>query len=129
MRIALASYRSKPHSGGQGVYVRQLSRALVGLGHDVEVFSGPPYPELDAGIRLTRLPSLDLYRPEDPFRRPRLSEFHDRFDVLEYAVMCTGGFPEPRTFSLRLAPTAPRSDRRVRRPPRQPDPRPRFADD
>ena len=41
MRIALMSYRSKPHCGGQGVYVRHLSRELVALGHTVEVFSGP----------------------------------------------------------------------------------------
>ena len=47
MRVALLSYRSKPHCGGQGVYVRHLSRELVRLGHDVEVFSGPPYPDLD----------------------------------------------------------------------------------
>ena len=47
MRIALSSYRSKPHSGGQGIYVRHLSRELAALGHDVTVFSGPPYPELD----------------------------------------------------------------------------------
>ena len=32
MRVALLSYRSKPHCGGQGVYVRQLSRELVRLG-------------------------------------------------------------------------------------------------
>ena len=51
MRIALLSYRSKPHCGGQGVYVRHLSRELVALGHDVEVFSGQPYPELDPGVR------------------------------------------------------------------------------
>ena len=103
MRVALASYRSKPHSGGQGIYVRNLSRELVALGHDVEVFSGPPYPELDPGVRLTRLPSLDLYRPEDPFRRPARREFRDRVDVLEFLTMCTGGFPEPRTFGMRLA--------------------------
>ena len=47
MRIALLSYRSKPHCGGQGIYVRHLSRELVNLGHSVEVFSGQPYPELD----------------------------------------------------------------------------------
>src|SRR6516164_11049548 len=35
MRIALLSYRSKTHCGGQGVYVRHLSRGLVELGHDV----------------------------------------------------------------------------------------------
>ncbi len=103
MRIALLSYRSKPHCGGQGVYVRHLSRELVALGHDVEVFSGQPYPELDPGVGLTKLPSLDLYREPDPFRTPRLSEYRDAIDVLEVATMYTAGFPEPLTFSLRAA--------------------------
>jgi glycosyltransferase involved in cell wall biosynthesis len=103
LRIALLSYRSKPHSGGQGIYVRALSRELIELGHRVEVLSGQPYPELDDGVPLTRLPSLDLYREPDPFRTPRPSEFRDRIDVLEWATMCTAGFPEPMTFSLRAA--------------------------
>jgi glycosyltransferase involved in cell wall biosynthesis len=103
LRIALLSYRSKPHSGGQGIYVRALSRELIGLGHHVEVFSGQPYPELEDGVALTRLPSLDLYREPDPFRTPRLSEFRDWVDVAEWATMCTAGFPEPLTFSLRAA--------------------------
>lgn len=102
MRIALLSYRSKPHCGGQGVYVRHLSRELVRLGHEVEVFSGQPYPDLDPGVRLTKVPSLDLYREDDPFRRPRLREFRDRIDVVEFALMCTAGFPEPRTFGARV---------------------------
>jgi glycosyltransferase involved in cell wall biosynthesis len=103
LRIALLSYRSKPHSGGQGIYVRALSRELVELGHRVEVLSGQPYPELDDGVPLTRLPSLDLYREPDPFRTPRPSEFRDWVDVVEWATMCTAGFPEPMTFSLRAA--------------------------
>ena len=101
LRIALLSYRSKPHSGGQGVYVRALSRELTRLGHRVEVFSGQPYPELDPGVELTKLPSLDLYREPDPFRVPKLKEFRDRIDVEEFATMCAAGFPEPKTFSLR----------------------------
>jgi glycosyltransferase involved in cell wall biosynthesis len=104
LRIALTSYRSKPHCGGQGVYIRHLSRELVALGHSVEVFSGPPYPELDEGVALTRVPSLDLYAEPKPFRTPHPSEFRDRTDVLEFATMCTAGFPEPRTFSRRVAP-------------------------
>lgn len=104
LRIALTSYRSKPHCGGQGVYVRHLSRELVALGHTVEVFSGPPYPELDEGVALTRVPSLDLYAEPNPFRLPRPSEFRDRTDLLEFATMCTAGFPEPRTFSRRVVP-------------------------
>lgn len=102
MRIALLSYRSKPHCGGQGVYVRHLSRELVALGHTVEVFSGQPYPELDEGVALTTVPSLDLYREPDPFRVPKLREFRDLTDVWEFAIMCSAGFPEPRTFGRRV---------------------------
>jgi glycosyltransferase involved in cell wall biosynthesis len=103
MRIAMLSYRSKPHCGGQGIYLRHLSRELVALGHTVEVFSGQPYPELDPGVTLTKVPSLDLYREPDPFRVPRPSEFRDRIDVEEFATMCVAGFPEPKTFSSRVA--------------------------
>ncbi|GAB3665941.1 glycosyltransferase family 4 protein [Nocardioides korecus] len=103
MRIALLSYRSKPHCGGQGVYVRHLSRELVALGHTVEVFSGQPYPELDPGVLLTKVPSLDLYREPDPFRTPRPSEIRDLVDVEEVLTMWTAGFPEPKTFSKRAA--------------------------
>ncbi|HEU5160574.1 MAG TPA: glycosyltransferase family 4 protein [Streptosporangiaceae bacterium] len=102
LRVALLSYRSKPHCGGQGIYLRHLSRELAALGHSVEVLSGQPYPTLDRDdIVLTKLPSLDLYRDDDPFRTPRLREFHDWVDVLEFAHMKTGGFPEPLTFSIR----------------------------
>jgi glycosyltransferase involved in cell wall biosynthesis len=101
VRVALLSYRSKPYCGGQGVYVRHLSRALVDLGHSVEVLSGPPYPVLDEGVALTKLPSLDLYREPDPFRLPHFREFRSAIDVLEFAAMCTAAFPEPLTFTLR----------------------------
>jgi glycosyltransferase involved in cell wall biosynthesis len=101
LRIALLSYRSKPHSGGQGVYVRHLSRELAARGHHVEVFSGQPYPELDAGPVLREVPSLDLYRDDDPFRTPGLAELRDWADALEVAMMWGGAFPEPLTFSVR----------------------------
>jgi MMP alpha-(1->4)-mannosyltransferase len=101
LRIALLSYRSKPHSGGQGVYVRHLSRELAARGHHVEVFSGQPYPELDAGPVLREVPSLDLYRDDDPFRTPRREELRDWSDALEVAMMWGGAFPEPLTFSIR----------------------------
>ena len=100
LRVALLTYRGNPHSGGQGVYVKHLSRALENLGHSVEVFSGQPYPEVDG--TLTRVPSLDLYRSPDPFRTPHPREFRDWVDALEYGVMCTAGFPEPLTYSLRV---------------------------
>ena len=104
MRIALLSYRSKTHCGGQGVYVRHLSSGLAELGHDVEVFSGQPYPEgLDPRVTLTKVPSLDLYREPDPFRVPHPSEIRDGIDALELLTMWSAGFPEPRTFTMRAA--------------------------
>jgi glycosyltransferase involved in cell wall biosynthesis len=107
LRIALLSYRSKPHSGGQGVYVRHLSRELTARGHHVEVFSGQPYPELDANPEsgnwpvLREVPSLDLYSDDDPFRTPHPRELRDWADALEVAMMWSGAFPEPLTFSVR----------------------------
>jgi glycosyltransferase involved in cell wall biosynthesis len=104
LRIALLSYKGNPYCGGQGVYVRHLSRELAALGHRVEVIGAQPYPVLDAvgdGVALTELPSLDLYRQPDPFRTPKRGEYRDWIDVLEVATMWTGGFPEPLTFSLR----------------------------
>ena len=71
MRVALLTYRGNPFCGGQGVYVRHLSRELTRLGHTVDVFSGQPYPALDPGSTLVEVPSLDLYREPDPFRMPR----------------------------------------------------------
>ena len=103
LRVALLSYRGDPFCGGQGVYVRNLSRELVRLGHSVEVLAGQPYPVLDPDVVLRPLPSLDLYRQPDPFRVPRLGEYRDAVDLLEFGIMCTAGFPEPLTFSLRAA--------------------------
>src|SRR5262245_40256690 len=101
LRVALVSYRSKPHCGGQGIYVRHLSRELAALGHHVEVFSGQPYPELEPGPWLRTVPSLDLYRDDDPFRTPGPGEYRDWIDLLEVAMMWTAAFPEPLTFSIR----------------------------
>ena len=102
MRVALLSYRSKPHCGGQGVYVERLSRALVEAGHDVEVISGPPLPEgLHPQVRLTELPSLGIYDEPNPFRPPPPWRLRSVADVVEYALTLTGAFGEPLSFTLR----------------------------
>ena len=72
LRVALATYRGNPQSGGQGVYTHYLSRELAALGHSVTVFSGQPYPVLADGVRFEAVPSLDLYRADHPFRVLRL---------------------------------------------------------
>ena len=101
LRIAFLTYRGKPHVGGQGVYTRHLTKALVDLGHDVEVLGGQPYPILDDRVPLVELPSLDIYNDHFPMRIPGLWELKTWGDVVEVGVVLGGTFPEPLAFSIR----------------------------
>ena len=100
LRIALLGYRSAPFSGGQGVYLKYLSRALVKLGHTVTVISGPPYPDLDAEVQLQKLPSLDLYAHGLKSVSPG-QLLRDPLARAEWLSKLTGGFIEPWTFGER----------------------------
>jgi glycosyltransferase involved in cell wall biosynthesis len=101
LRICLLTYRGNPTSGGQGVYIKHLSKALADEGHRVDVISGPPYPRLDENVRLIRLPSLDLYSPDHLFRPEKASALLNPLNMYEFLNVCTGGFPEPYTFGER----------------------------
>lgn len=101
LKIGIISYRSNPHCGGQGVYVKNLSSALSDLGHDVEVIAGPPDPMLNNHAKLTMLKTLDLYNPENLFRTPELKELKDPVNLLEWLGVSTMGYPEPLTFGIR----------------------------
>jgi glycosyltransferase involved in cell wall biosynthesis len=99
LRIALLGYRSQPYSGGQGVYLKYLSKALVEAGHSVDVISGPPYPHLDPRVKLIELPSLDLFANGLASLRPHhLSSWTN---IVEWLSKLTGGFAEPYTFGRR----------------------------
>ena len=89
LRIAYLTYRGKPHVGGQGVYTRHLSKALVDLGHHVEVLSGQPYPIVDERVPLIELPSLDIYNDYFPMRMPAFWELKDRWDWAEVTAFST----------------------------------------
>ena len=100
LRVALLGYRSAPFSGGQGIYLKYLSRALVKLGHTVTVISGPPYPQLDDGVTLVQLPSLDLYA--HGLRSVSAQQLlRDPLARKEWLSKLTGGFIEPWTFGER----------------------------
>ena len=101
LNICLLSYRSNPHSGGQGIYLKNLARELKELGHRVIVVAGPPGPELPQGIPVNRVPGLDLYNAGDPFRTPKMKELTDPVNLMEWLGVITGGFPEPFTFGIR----------------------------
>ena len=101
LRLAYLSYRSKPTVGGQGIYTRHLSKALVDLGHRVEVFSGQPYPVLDPRIDLHELPSLDIFNDHYPGRFPAYWEIRSLPDLVEVLQFSAGTFSEPLAFSYR----------------------------
>ena len=98
------SYRSAPFGGGQGVYVKNLSKALTNLGHKVTVFSGPPYPDLDKEVDLIESPGLNLFETFNfkdriyTFIKQKNKTFTDFYEFLS---VLAGGFPEMKTFGKR----------------------------
>ena len=104
LKIAILSYRSAPFGGGQGIYVYELSKALNSIGHNVDVISGPPYPELIADIELVKLPGLNLFSTFQ-FRERLKIFFHTKNksldDWYEFSSTLMGGFPELQTFGNR----------------------------
>ncbi|MEL7545008.1 MAG: glycosyltransferase family 4 protein [Pseudomonadota bacterium] len=102
LRIGILSYRSDPRVGGQGVYLDYLSRALIEAGHRVRVLSGPPYPLLDPKVKITELPSLDLYsKPHNGHFALRPHHLLSPIDSYEYFGHLSGKFVEPYTFGER----------------------------
>lgn len=100
LKICLLSYRSAPHSGGQGIYIKYLSKALLDLGHDVDVISGQPYPQLDPGVTLIKLPGMNLY--ENGLRSLRFHHLGSVTNLIEWTSKLTGGFAEPYCFGRRV---------------------------
>ncbi|MFO7568369.1 MAG: glycosyltransferase family 4 protein [Smithellaceae bacterium] len=101
LRICLLTYRGNPTCGGQGVYIKHLSKALADLGHQVDVISGQPYPHLDENVRLIKLPGLDLYSADHLFRPEKISDLLRPLNLYEFLNVCAGSFPEPFTFGER----------------------------
>ena len=104
LHIALLGYRSNPFSGGQGVYLKNVAAGLAALGHQVDVISGEPYPDLtlDPQIKLIKLPGLNLYAATNKFRALTKKNIFSTTDLFEWLSVNTGGFPEPYTFGCRV---------------------------
>ena len=104
LNIAILSYRSAKFGGGQGVYVKDISLALTLIGHNVDVISGPPYPDLHEGINLIKLPGLNLFETFS-FKDRIKKLFHKKQkkinDYYEFFSVLFGGFPEMKTFGDR----------------------------
>lgn len=100
LRICLLGYRSHPYGGGQGIYLRYLSKALMELGHQVDVISGQPYPHLVPGVRLIEMPGLNLFETGLGSLRPR--HLSSMTNIIEWTSRLTGGFAEPYCFGRRV---------------------------
>jgi glycosyltransferase involved in cell wall biosynthesis len=100
--ICLLSYRSNPYSGGQGVYVKYLSRALTDLGHSVDVLSGKPYPDLDDDVGLVKLPGENVVDELDRLGQFEPSYLRDPLALYEWLSALTGGFPDPYVFGRQV---------------------------
>ena len=103
LNILMPSYRSHPYTGGQGIYMRLVTKAMRDLGHNVDVISGQPYPILDDGVKLVKLPSLDLYSYNNPLKAFNFNLLKNKIDLYEWISHLTGGFSEPYTFGERMA--------------------------
>lgn len=92
-------------SGGQGVYLSNLTRELASLGHDVQVIGGPPYPELSDRVQLHRLKNYNYHRLLATGRRffygrPLLDPFHP-LNLGELVTTRLGMYSVMGAFSIR----------------------------
>jgi len=108
-RIAFLAYRGNMMSGGQGVYLHALTRELAQLGHEIDVFVGPPYPDPMPWARVFEIENCEFWgarfkkQPGAFLPRPDPLRIFEPLNFYEYAVTRFGFLPEPFAFSVRAA--------------------------
>jgi glycosyltransferase involved in cell wall biosynthesis len=90
--------------GGQGIYAAYLAKEWKLAGHDVHVFAGPPYPELEPGIPLHKIHNDNVFGQEHPdyFDAERPFSLLRPLSLWELGVSRFGVFPEMQTFGFRM---------------------------
>ena len=104
LKIALLSYRSDPYSGGQGIYIKNLSEALHDRGHEITIFSGNPLPEVSKAIKVEKIDTPGFFETFDSLERLKIfsSLEKNRLNFLDFFETFTGTFTEPVFFGERL---------------------------
>ncbi len=94
--------------GGQGIYVWFLTRELARLGHRVEIFVGPPYPDpMPWADAVHRVPNREMWAKWFTRDYAGMLGEHSRLEALEplnfyeLAASRLGFLPEPFAFSCR----------------------------
>ena len=106
MRVCFLLHQGKMHSGGQGVYLYNVTKEVAALGHEVHVIAGPPYPDVAPGVTIDRIPNFNLFEVlggADPEfyhgRHPR--EFFRPLNFYELVTTRYGMFSGMSAFSMR----------------------------
>ena len=104
LKIALLSYRSDPFSGGQGIYIKNISEALHIRGHEITIFSGNPLPEVNKAIKVVRIETPGFFETFDSLERLKIftSLEKNRLNFMDFFETFTGTFTEPVFFGERL---------------------------
>ena len=104
LKIALLSYRSDPFSGGQGIYIKNISEALHDRGHEITIFSGNPLPEVNKAIKVVRIETPGFFETFDSLDRLKIfsSLEKNRLNFMDFFETFTGTFTEPVFFGERL---------------------------
>ena len=104
LKIALLSYRSDPFSGGQGIYIKNISEALHNRGHEITIFSGNPLPEVNKAIKVVRIETPGFFETFDSLERLKIftSLEKNRLNFMDFFETFTGTFTETVFFGERL---------------------------
>ena len=104
LKIAFLSYRSDPFSGGQGIYIKNISEALHNRGHEITIFSGNPLPEVNKAIKVIRIETPGFFETFDSLERLKIfsSLEKNRLNFMDFFETFTGTFTEPVFFGERL---------------------------
>jgi glycosyltransferase involved in cell wall biosynthesis len=105
MRVCFLLHQGNMYSGGQGVYLSNVTREMAALGHEVHVIVGPPWPDTAAGVIVHRVKTFSVYRLLETGRfwfygRDPL-EFFQPLNFCELATSRMGMFSVMFAFSFR----------------------------
>ncbi len=106
MKVCFLLHQGKMHSGGQGVYLYNVTREMAALGHEVHVIAGPPYPEIAARHHRRPHPELQPVRGSGDGRprvlpQPPPREFFRPLNFYELVTTRYGMFSGMSAFSIR----------------------------
>ena len=104
MKVLLLCYRGNPYCGGQGIYIYYLSKELAKLGIEVDIATGPPYPDpVDDWATLYKIENLNIWSVKTShFSYDKLKRIFNPFNFTDFILTRFHIFSEMETFSIRV---------------------------